>query len=157
MCHQDEQQWTEHAALSASAKFGGPGGVVSYANRLRPVSQEVQHPVAEWGVHAQQVQLPDQPLWDDCVECWANVYEKYSGVFVLSVQVGESQLSGLGGRRIAVGRVVLSQSTLRWSAWVLQAGSHWDRTHLISLALGWFFFEVGGNSGCAQGSVEDVC
>lgn len=69
-----------HNLRGTSAQSDDPGGVVAWADRLWPVSEEIQDPVTEWSVYAQDAHLPSQ---NDCIYIKKNIYRLNIKYFVI--------------------------------------------------------------------------
>lgn len=57
---------------------------------------ESQQPAEQRGVESQQDWFEDELLGDDCVECWAEVDEKHSDMWVFGLQVTEGWVESTG-------------------------------------------------------------
>lgn len=86
VCEQHKQWRTEHTALgSARAHHEGAWCSAAYPHCLWSSCYKVQDPVAQWGAETQHGEFPYHLPSNDCIECWAEVHEQYSGVSVLGV------------------------------------------------------------------------
>ncbi len=72
----------------------GAGCVTADPYCLRSPGQKAQQPVAQRRIEPQLDQFMNELLRDDCVECWTEVYEQHSDIWVFFVQMCEGWVEG---------------------------------------------------------------